>query len=209
MDREHAWQIIADQRQALADLLAGLSADEWEHASLCDGWRVRDVAAHVALGAKPPGLGSIAVAAGRARGSFHRLNHDIAVRHAGRPTAELVAELRRDAGARKVPIVSNYRNIFFDVLVHAQDIAIQLGRSLPMPDDAARDAASIVWALGWPFNARRRLGALRLTASNVDWTVGEGAEVQGPIDALLLLLTGRDQAALPRLTGAGAVALRG
>jgi hypothetical protein len=34
----------------------------------------------------------------RARGSFHRLNHDIAVRHAARPpTTDIVAELRRYA----------------------------------------------------------------------------------------------------------------
>ena len=40
-------------------------------------------------------------------------------------------------------------------------------------------------------------------ATDVDWAVGEGAEVKAPIDPLLLVLTGR-LVALPRLTGPGA-----
>ncbi len=56
--------------------------------------------------------------------------------------------------------------------------------------------------MGWPFWARRRLRGLRLTAVDTTWTVGDGADVRGPIAAMLLLLTGRP-AALPQLTGDG------
>jgi hypothetical protein len=57
----------------------------------------------------------------------------------------------------------------------------------------------VFWVLSsW---ARRRLRGVRLVATDVEWTAGSGAEVTGPIDALLLLLTGRVAAALPRLTG--------
>lgn len=138
----------------------------------------------------------------RAGGRFHRLNHDVAVRHAQRPVADLVDELRRHADSRRLPIVTNYRNILFDVMVHAQDIALPLGRTLAMPPAAAAAAATRVWTMGWPFWARRRLRAVRLTATDVDWSVGAGPEVTGPIDALLLLLTGRT-AALSGLTGPG------
>ena len=51
MDREQSWQVITEQRLGLARLLEGLSDAEWEQPSLCAGWRVRDVAAHVAHGA--------------------------------------------------------------------------------------------------------------------------------------------------------------
>jgi hypothetical protein len=57
--------------------------------------------------------------------------------------------------------------------------------------------------MGWPFWARRRLGGLRLTATDVDWTVGSGADVNGPISAVLLLLTGRAAIAAPLLSGDG------
>jgi hypothetical protein len=58
--------------------------------------------------------------------------------------------------------------------------------------------------MGWPFWAKRRLRGLRLVATDTAWSAGEGAEVRGPAQALLLLLTGRTEAALPHLDGPGA-----
>ena len=137
----------------------------------------------------------------RARGSFHRLNHDVAVRHAARPTRDIVAELRMHADSRRIPVVANYRNVLFDVLVHTQDIAIPLGRDHPMPSEAARAGADRVWTMGWPFWARHRLRGVRLLATDTDWSAGAGVELQGPIRMLLLLLTGRTTTALPHLSG--------
>jgi uncharacterized protein (TIGR03083 family) len=201
MDEETSWTVIAEQRLALADLLDGLTADEWEHPSACTGWRVRDVAAHVAMAPQPPGPAAMLGAAVRARGSFNRLNHDLAVRHAARPPGEIVAQLRQHAASRRLPAVTNYRNIVPDVLVHGQDIAVPLGRDLPMPIAAARAAADRVWEMGWPFWARRRLRGVRLIATDTDWSAGAGQEVTGPIAALLLLVTGRTATARPHLTG--------
>jgi uncharacterized protein (TIGR03083 family) len=203
MDREQSWQVITEQRLGLARLLDGLSDDDWEQPSLCAGWRVRDVAAHVAMAPQVPGLGSMLADGIRARGSFHRLNHDIAVRHAARPTCDIVAELRRYADSRRLPVVTNYRNILFDVLVHAQDIAIPLSREFPIPPEAALAGADRVWTMGWPFWARRRLRGLGLVATDIDWSAGAGVELRGPIGMLLLLLTGRTRTALPHLSGPG------
>jgi uncharacterized protein (TIGR03083 family) len=203
MDREQSWQVIAEQRLGLACLLKGLSDAEWEQPSLCAGWRVRDVAAHVAMAPQVPGLGSMLADGIRARGSFHRLNHDSAVRHAARPTRDIVAELRTYAESRRLPVVTNYRNILFDVLVHSQDIAIPLGREYPMPAEAAVAGAERVWTMGWPFWARRRLDGVRLRATDTDWSAGAGSELRGPITMLLLLFTGRIATALPHLSGQG------
>ncbi|WP_327003305.1 maleylpyruvate isomerase family mycothiol-dependent enzyme [Dactylosporangium sp. NBC_01737] len=202
MDAETSWRVIAEQRRALADLLQGLTDEQWRTPSLCAGWSVRDVAAHVAMAPQPPGLGSMILEGVRARGSFDRLNHDLAVRHATRPADRIVAELREHADSRRLPAVTSYRNIVPDILVHGQDIAVPLGLPHPVPVAAAVDGATRVWSMGWPFWARRRLRDVRLVATDADWTAGTGgAEVRGPIDALLLLLTGRRKAALPRLTG--------
>ena len=202
MDAEHSWRVIEHERRSLADLLADLIEEQWETPSLCEGWRVRDVAAHVAMAPQVPGIGSMLADAARAGGRFHTFNHDAAVRHAARPTEQIMSELREFAGSRKLPVVTNYRNIVFDVLVHGQDIAIPLGLTRDMPVDAARAGADRIWTMGWPFWARRRLRGVRLQATDVQWSVGDGPEVRGPIAALLLLLTGRP-AALPRLTGDG------
>jgi uncharacterized protein (TIGR03083 family) len=203
MDVEMSWQVIKDQRLAIADLLDGPTAASWETPSLCAGWRIRDVAAHVSLVALPPSPGTLLVDLIRARGSFHQLNTNASLRRAERAPAQLIADLRQHAGSRRVPVVTDQRNVLFDVLVHAQDIAIPLGADLPMPPAAAAAGATRVWSMGWPFWARRRLSGLRLTATDIDWTTGSGTDVHGPILALLLLLTGRSQAALPMLAGDG------
>ena len=203
MDVEMSWQVIKDQRLAIADLLDGRPAASWETPSLCEGWRIRDVAAHVSLVALPPSSGTLLVDLIRARGSFHQLNTNASLRRAERAPEQLIADLRQHAGSRRVPVVSDHRNVLFDVLVHAQDIAIPLGVDLPMPPAAAAAGATRVWSMGWPFWARRRLSGLRLTATDIDWTTGSGTDVHGPIRALLLLLTGRTQAALPMLAGNG------
>ena len=203
MDAEHSWRVIEQQRRSLADLLEDLTDEQWETPSLCAGWRVRDVAAHVAFAPQPPSIAEMLVAGARAKGRFHTLNHDVAVRLANRPNADLVAELRAHAASRRLPVVTNYRNILFDVMVHAQDIALPLGLEHPMPVEAARAGAQRVWTMGWPFWARRRLRSLRLVATDIDWTAGEGSRVEGPVAALLLLLTGRT-ALLHQLTGPGA-----
>jgi uncharacterized protein (TIGR03083 family) len=203
MDVEMSWQVIKDQRLAIADLLDGLNAADWETPSLCAGWRVRDVAAHVSLVALPPSPSTLLMDFIRARGSFHQLNTNASLRRAKRAPEQLIADLRQHAGSRRVPVVSNQRNVLFDVLVHAQDIAIPLGVDLPMPVDAAAAGAARVWSMGWPFWARRRLSGLSLTATDIDWATGSGTDVYGPIRALLLLLTGRTEAALPMLAGDG------
>jgi uncharacterized protein (TIGR03083 family) len=142
----------------------------------------------------------------RSGGRFHKLNHDLSVRHAERPGADLVAELRDHAASRRLPKVTHVRNILFDILVHGQDIAIPLGIPREMPKDAARAGIDRVWTMGWPFGAKRALKQFRYTATDIDWAAGDGPDVTGPVDALLLLLTGRP-AALSRLSGSGVEAL--
>lgn len=94
MDRELSWQVIERERLSLAELLETLTDEEWEQPSLCQGWRIRDVAAHVALVPRPPSAWTMLREGVRAKGNFHRLNHDLTVRYANRPGLDLVGELR-------------------------------------------------------------------------------------------------------------------
>lgn len=201
MDRDQVWQFTDRERLSLADLLDELSAPEWESPSLCAGWRVRDVAAHLTLAQM--GLFPAAVAAARARGNFNRMIRDTAVRQARLPEREYAPRLRAMAGSRrKAPGVSHLEPLI-DVLVHGQDIALPLGRTRPMPTAAAMAAADQVWPDLFPWRAERKLGGFRFAATDCSWTAGAGTLVEGPIAAILLLLTGRN-AALPQLSGPGA-----
>jgi uncharacterized protein (TIGR03083 family) len=208
VDAETSWRVIEQERLRLADPLEGLSDEQWNRPSLCDGWRIKDVAAHVAMTPQPPNLWTIVVEGTRARGRLDRATRDIAVRHADRPGADLVAELREHAASRRLPLPTNLRNISFDILVHGQDIAIPLGIRRDMPLDAARAGVERVWTMGWPFWAKRRLRGFRFVATDVEYSAGDGPEVTGPVAALLLLFTGRP-AALARLSGPGVDELSG
>jgi uncharacterized protein (TIGR03083 family) len=207
MDREQVWRQIAAQRRELADLLAGLSPEQWERPSLCAGWRVRDVAAHLTSG-PTTGLVAGAVQFVRAGGDFDRMVAEGARRGAARPVGVLVDELRAVADSRRLPPVTNHLNALLDVLVHGQDITVPLDIERPVPAGAGRVAADRVWVMGWPFRARRRLSGLRVVATDADWTRGAGPVLAGPVGALLLVMTGRP-AGLARLSGPGADLLAG
>lgn len=204
MSEDAVWAAVDRERLTLAELLDDLSTEEWETPSLCDGWRVRDVAAHLALA--QIGWGRATVEMARAGGNYHRMIRDTALRHADAPAHRLTAEIRAMVGSRgRAPLITPLEPLI-DTLVHGQDIALVLGRPRTMPVEAAAAAATRVWTTPWPlsfaFHTRRRLSGLRVVATDTDWSVGAGAQVAGPIEAVLLLLTGRT-AALDRLSGPG------
>ena len=209
MGTEESWQVVVEQRLALAELLAGLSEADWEQPSLCAGWRVRDVAAHLTLIPIPPSPGSLLVDFAKARGNYARFNTLVSQRRAARTPTEIVQDLRTSAESRSVPRLVNPANVMWDILVHAQDITIPLGIDFPTPPAAGAAAATRIWDLRWPFSfgAKRRLDPFTLTATDADWTIGTGPEIAGPISAILLLLTGRTEAATPLLTGDGVCSL--
>jgi uncharacterized protein (TIGR03083 family) len=202
VDVDEVWRRIDTERATLADLVEGLSPAEWATSSLCEGWRVGDVAVH--LTQAHMGAWDATVAAVRARGSFDRMIRDSALRARGRSPEECARRLRAMVGSRRMAPFLTPVQPLVDVLVHGQDIAIPLCRTRPMPPAAAAAAARAVWATGFPFGARRKLAGYRLTADDADLVLGEGTEVSGPVSALLLLLTGRTAAAVPHLAGDGA-----
>lgn len=181
------------------------SDDEWETPSLCAGWRVRDVAAHLTLA--QTGLVTALGVLVRARGSFDRMIHDTGVRQAELPVEQYAARLRAMIGSRrKAPGVSMLEPMI-DALVHGQDMVRPLGRERAMPTEAAATATQRAWSMSFPFRASQRLKGYRLVATDHTWQAGDGSAVEAPVADLLLLVTGRD-VVLPDLEGPGADALR-
>jgi uncharacterized protein (TIGR03083 family) len=206
VDTDLVWRVIDDERSRLADLMDNLSDAEWRRPSLCTAWTVREVAAHLTLAQTRPlsALGSLI----RAGGSFDRMIRDTATRQARLPVHAYPQQLRAMVGSRRTaPFISELAPLI-DLLCHAQDIARPIGRPYPMPVDAAVAAADHIWNLSFPFRAQRRLRGFELVATDAPWRAGAGVRVEGPISALLLLVSGRP-AALADLAGPGAPDLLG
>lgn len=199
---EEYWSAVRTMRLNLAEMLDRLSRDEWNAPSLCDGWRVRDVAGHLAL---VPTITTwqMVAAAPRARFNPNRINTLLAVRAGSVDPSQIVQKLRDNAGDRKTAKALDTRNALFDAIVHSQDISIPLGRSFPVPVEFTRQGLERVWAMGWPFNARHRFAKRTFKATDTDWTAGTGPEVSGSALSLLLLFTGRTATAMSQLAGAG------
>src|SRR5690242_13469034 len=176
MDKDESWRVIDAHRQLVADLLEGLGEEQWQAASLCEGWRVQDVGAHLSLAATT-GLGESLGYAVRARFDFNRMI-DLATRERGRrPPDQVVADLRGIVGSRHLAPSTMWRDPLLDVLVHSQDIALPLGIDVPLPAVAAREAAEWAWRRRFPFFAAKRLAGVRLVATDIDWARGDGAEL--------------------------------
>ena len=208
MNEDELWSAIDAQRLRTADVLEVLTPREWERPSLCDGWTVRHVAAHLTL--QQMTLGSALRGALRHPGSINHVIDASARDRARLPTSRIVAEIRGMVGSRKHNVGLTPYETLIDVVVHGQDIAVPTGRTLEVPPEVAATAASRVWA---DRNSRKSkvFKALpydgnSLVATDTDWSVGEGSEVRGPVLALLLLLTGRS-VVLPQLEGEGVAAL--
>jgi uncharacterized protein (TIGR03083 family) len=206
METEEIWRYVDSERAGLAELLSGLTAAEWATPSVCPGWTVHDVAAHVISSPQARVL-PVMVGMARARGDFNRFVFEEARRAASKYSAgEVVAQYGRFAGSRRHPVGTTPADPLLDVLVHTQDIAVPLGIRREMPVEAARAAADRIWSKSFPFKARKRLVGVRLVASDTDWSAGEGPEIHGPMSALLLLLSGRTMST-PSLTGKGVALL--
>lgn len=177
------------ERADIADLLASLTPSEWEVPTLCDGWRVRDVVAHLYSYEELSTLGLIGrLVAGRfTRGGPNALG---LAALADRSPADLVALAWAHQRPRGLTAGFGGRIALTDGTIHHQDIRRPLGRPREIPPErltAVLDFAKTAPKIG----ARKRIRGLRLAATDLDWTTGEGPEVSGPAEALLMALAGR------------------
>ncbi|MGW5439624.1 maleylpyruvate isomerase family mycothiol-dependent enzyme [Nocardia asteroides] len=185
------WAAVAHERTTLLDMLRELPELAWDTASLCDGWRIRDVVAHLLLATRVT-LGSLVVNLVRARGDLDRLIHDTAVRLADRtPTTDLLTELQATVGSRVTPIGTKPIDRLMDLLVHGQDIAVPLGVDRAMPTQAAQWSLDRVWTMGVPFHTRSRFAGYAFTATDTGWRAGTGTPITGTAAELLMVVTGR------------------
>ena len=194
-------QLVADERTDLVAFLRTLTRDEREAPSLCAGWRVRDVVAHLLYDATP--LPRYVLDTVRVGFSTHRGNARAVARWSGTESPQLVDAFERSVGggvvATLVPSIA-----LADVFVHHQDIRRPLNR----PRTIAHARVLAVLDHPDPFaSPRGRTRGLRFAATDVTWSRGDGPEIRGAGEAIVMAIAGRS-AALDDLSGDGVGVLR-
>jgi uncharacterized protein (TIGR03083 family) len=200
--------LIAAHRRALADALSQLSDAQWSGASLCAGWTPAHVLAHQTM---PFRISEAEFMAGMQQcgGDFTKYSDEIAERDSHIPPAELVAVLRENADSPWVPPGGRLADALSHDVIHGLDITWPLGlgyeipveamttilgaitRPLALPDDAVvaadvQPGAERATLFGFP------LDGIKVSATDLDWSIGQGAELRGRGRDLLPLLAARN-----------------
>ena len=177
------------ERARLVATLADLSPEQWAADSLCSGWRVREVVAHMAMPFRtslPRFLGGMV----RSRFDFNRFADHDARATAQRMTDEELLHVMRDnidhpwtpPGGGKVGALSHD-------LIHGLDITVPLGLAGPPPS-----RVEIVLASAGPKQLKYfgvDIGRLRLVATDADVSIGDGPTRLLTASDLVLVVTGR------------------
>lgn len=187
---------IAAERQELADVLEGLTDHQWDAPTLCRGWRVREVAAHMSMGFRYS-FGRTTLELARSGGNLHRMTDRVARRDAAVLTPhELAAALRVNAHHPWRPPVGGPAAALGHDVIHGLDItvALRLGRQVPM--ERLRIVLETVKPSTLRF-FRANLGDVEMRATDLEWSYGRGTQVARPAQELLLLAYGRKLPAAP------------
>jgi len=203
---EDAYAAAATGRRELADLLESLTDDQLNAPSLCAGWSVRVVGAHVAAAisvSKTRFLLSTALTGF----SFNRTNSRLAHEMAKRPMAELVATLRARADTPVSPPVVGPSGPMTDVIVHTGDICLALRLPFDPPATTMPLVLDFLSGRAPGFVGRNLLRGLQLKPVDLDRTWGSGEPVVGRAADIAMAVCGR-RSATTVLTGAGAELLR-
>jgi uncharacterized protein (TIGR03083 family) len=197
------WDEVAD----IGRLLHVLEDDEFDTPSLCDGWAVRDVLGHMALGHTTPIGTTMARIAKHAFNVTKASYNESKTPFAGKSGDEIrhfwddviVADRPRRGISRLIPNRVN----FLDHLVHNQDMRRPTGHSRQVPEERLRRALELVRTEGTPmFSPKKNVAGLKLVATDIDWSGGDGPGIEGAAEALVLAASGR-MAALADLSGEG------
>lgn len=184
------WPIVHAERDALLADLQQIDAAGWETPSLCAGWSVHDVVAHLVDTARTTRLGFVAGMV-RARFDFDRQNADGVRRERGMTPLQTLDRLRATVTLTATPPAPLDTRLV-EAVVHGEDIRRPLGLAGSYPQPAVVRALRLQARTSASFGgARERVAGLRLRATDADVSIGDGPDVRGPALALLLAICGR------------------
>jgi uncharacterized protein (TIGR03083 family) len=189
--KDQIFAMIAEQRRAVADVMEGLSAEQWATPSLCGGWTVRDVAAHLVMPfelSTPQFVGRLLTH----RFKFDKMSNSFA-RADTRSGGELAKVLRANAEHRFVPPNFPPQAPLTDIVTHGMDMFRPLGIERDIPSATLRTVLNFLMTpkATKAFVPKSVVEGRSFVATDVEWSAGSGTEVLAPAQDLVLTLTGR------------------
>jgi uncharacterized protein (TIGR03083 family) len=183
--------MITAQRAELAEVLAGLPAPGWDEPTLCAGWRVREVVAHITMPFRFSGR-RFALELAKSRGRFNEMADRVARRDAAAMSpADLTGAVRSNTGHPWKPPGGGYTGALAHDLIHGLDITVPLGLDGAVPEERLRMVlpASLSDRSVKFFGVD--LDGIELRAQDMDWALGSGVPLTGTAADLLLVMCGR------------------
>jgi uncharacterized protein (TIGR03083 family) len=186
-DRQSA---VTAEFVALADVLDALPDAGWDTPSLCAGWRVREVVAHMTM----PARYSVEQFQAELRDcefDFTRLSNRVASRDGALPVSVLVGNLRDDVLHHWTPPGGGYAGALNHVVIHGLDITVPLGVQRRSSGETIRVVLDDLTRGGAHAHFGVDLEGINLRATDMDWSFGSGRAITGPAQDLALVVCGR------------------
>ena len=160
---------VTSEFLALADVLDALPDAGWDTPSLCEGWRVREVVAHLTMPVRysPEEFHAELADCG---GDFTQLSNRVASRDAALPPDVLVGNLRDDAMHRWVPPGGGQMGALNHVVIHGLDVTVALGMPPHRPEATIRSVLDDLATGGTHAHFGVALTGLGLRATDIDWS---------------------------------------
>ena len=181
--------MVAAEYSALGDVFSSLDEGAWETASLCEGWRTREVIAHLTMPARYDEAAFMAELSARDF-DFDRLSNELAERDGELPAETLVANLRDETLHRWTPPGGGPLGALNHVVIHGLDAVVPLGLERRPPPEVMRVVLSELAESGHEHFGTKIAGR-RLEATDLDWSFGSGPVLRGSAADLVLALSGR------------------
>jgi uncharacterized protein (TIGR03083 family) len=183
------WPLIHAERAALAVDLADLTDQQWTTPSLCTGFSVREVLAHLTASAR---LSPTRWLAGVIRCRFD-FDKQVAMRlaeHLGTNATETLERFRSVVTSTTKPPLPTLA-MLGETIVHAEDIRRPLGIRRDYPIETVTRVADYYRSSDQVVLAKGRVRDLRLVAKDGPFAAGSGPLVSGATVALTMAMTGR------------------
>jgi len=182
--------LIAAERQALATGLSGLTPEQWDTPTLCAGWRVREVTAHITMPFRystEQYLRELQAS----HGDFNQMADRCARRDAARPAAELLAALADNVHNPWQPPGGGPVGALCHDVIHGLDITVPLATGRRVPEQHLLTVLGFLTGRGGGEVFGTDLARVTLRADDLDWSYGSGEPVTGLGQHLLLAMAGR------------------